>query len=96
MKSLTIKTEMADGNTLESRTALPDYLLWEKTARKHGWSATIADNPVIWETFLAWASLHRMKLYEGTWESFIGGDAVLVDAQIPEKTDPTQQEVGTD
>jgi hypothetical protein len=94
MKKLTIVTEMADGSTLESSTALPDYMLFERTAKKHGWSTTPGENPVVWETFLAWASLRRLKLYEGTWEAFIGGEAVNVDAKVPEKVPPTPSEVG--
>lgn len=95
MKRLTIKTDMSDGSTLESSTTMADYLLWERTAKKHGWSTTVADNPVMWEAFLAWASLRRVGLYEGTWEAFTGGDAVIVDASPAVKADPTPTEVGT-
>jgi hypothetical protein len=95
MKRLEITTEMADGTLLESTTALPDFMLFERTAKKHGWSTTPSENPTVWEAFLGWASLRRMKLYDGTWEEFVGGAAVNVDARPPQKVDPTELEVGT-
>lgn len=89
MKNLNIITELADGTILESSTALPDYLLFERTAKKHGWSTTPSDNPAVWESFLSWASLRRTKQYDGTWESFSGGDVANVDASVAVKVPPT-------
>jgi hypothetical protein len=86
---------MADGRVLDSTALLPDFMLFEKTAKKHGWKAAPSENPVLWEAFLAWASLRRTGQYEGTWEAFIDGEAVLVDAKVPESVDPIQPAVGT-
>ena len=82
MKQLYFTTELADGTVLESSTILPDFLLWETTAKKHGWSVVPSENPNRWESFLGWATLKRLGLYTGTYEAFTTGDVVNLDGSV--------------
>lgn len=69
-----------DGATLEVQTANPDLIRYERTAAKHRWPG-MADQPITWLTFLAWAALRREAQLgpEVTWERFSDELALFVE-----------------
>lgn len=91
MRRLDIHIEMENGDIFDVKTKTADYLLFETTAKRHKWGG-VADNPALWEAFLAWAAIKRVGKYGGTWESFTK-DVDIVEA-TPEDADPTNEVVG--
>ena len=68
---------MADGRVLTVQVLNPDYLLWDRTAAKHGW-ASMSKIPFTWLTFVTWAGLRRTGQVDLTWEDFSERECVQV------------------
>ena len=66
-----VRVVMDDGRELIVQVRNPDYIVWDRTASKHGWPK-MADAPLTWLTFVAWAALRREGQINGemTWEAF--------------------------
>jgi len=62
---------LEDGRTLTTQVMNPDYLRWDRTAAKHGWSRMDAI-PHTWLTFVAWSALKREGQLDQavSWEDF--------------------------
>lgn len=78
---------MADGQTHEIETANPDRIRWEQTAARR-WPELIPDvvgdqirvkAPLFMQTFMAWAALKRLRLYDGSFEQFSETDCLDLD-----------------
>ena len=55
---LSVVLSVDDEEALPVQTLNVDLMLAEQTGRKHGWGS-LADSPITYQTFLAWAALRR-------------------------------------
>jgi hypothetical protein len=60
-----------DNDAIDVQTINADLVLAELTGRKHKWGA-LAESPLTYSTFLAWAALRRRRLIDPavTFEAF--------------------------
>lgn len=69
---------LSDGSTHEVEVGNPDRVRWDMTRNRQKWP-TAGDAPFLMTTFMAWAAMKRLGLYEGTWEQFSETDCVGLD-----------------
>ncbi len=60
-----------DDTEVTVQTVNADLLLFERTAKRHKWGS-IGDNPITFQTFIAWSALRRRKVIDDgvTFEAF--------------------------
>lgn len=65
MQKLMINVEMIDGTIHENiRVINPDLIRHAEVATRHKWPTNIEDDPVRAQTFLAFAAMQRLGLFD--------------------------------